>query len=143
MRRELPGGYELDDDPERLDVDAIHAWIRDESYWAKGRPRERMEAAIAGSARCLGVYTPDGSQAAFARVVSDRATFAYLADVFVFEAHRGKGLGVEVVREAVASEPWNALKWVLFTDDAHDLYRKFGFEAARETAMERRPDRLP
>ena len=61
MRRELPGGYELDDDPRRVDVDAVHAYIGGVSYWAKGRSREKMEAALAGSARVIGLYAPDGS----------------------------------------------------------------------------------
>jgi GNAT superfamily N-acetyltransferase len=132
VRRELPGGYELDDDPSRLDVDAIHAWIRDRSYWAAGRTREVMDQAIAGSRRVLGIYAPDGAQAGFARVVSDGVTFAYLADVFVFEEHRGRGLGVELVREA-----WRAMKWYLATKDGHGLYRKFGFGGLGERGMER------
>ena len=137
MRRELPGGYELDDDPARLDVDAIHAWIRDRSYWAAGRSREVMDAALAGSRRVIGLYAPGGGQAGFARVVSDGVTFAYLADVFVFEEHRGKRLGVELVREAVEGEPWRRMKWYLATKDGHELYRKFGFDAAGPRGMER------
>jgi GNAT superfamily N-acetyltransferase len=137
MRRELPGGYELDDDPQRVDVDAVHAYIRDESYWAKGRPREKMDAALAGSARVIGLYAPDGSQAGFARVISDCATYAYLADVFVFPVHRRKGLGVELVREAVDSDPWSQMSWHLRTADAHKLYEKFGFRAPTERSLER------
>jgi GNAT superfamily N-acetyltransferase len=137
MRRELPGGYELDDDPQRVDVDAVHAYIRDESYWAKGRSREKMDAALAGSARVIGLYAPDGSQAGFARVISDSATYAYLADVFVFEAHRGRGLGVELVREAVDSDPWSQMSWHLRTADAHRLYEKFGFGPPTERSLER------
>lgn len=137
MRRELPGGYELDDDRHRLDVDAVHAWISERSYWAPGRTREVTDAAIAGSRRVIGLYAPDGRQAGFARVVSDGVTFAYLADVFVFEQHRGQGRGVELVREAVEPEPWSAMKWYLATDDAHELYRKFGFTDPTRRAMER------
>ena len=137
MRRELPGGYELDDDPQRVDVDVVHAYIRDESYWAKGRSREKMESALAGSARVLGLYAPDGSQAGFARVISDSATYAYLADVFVLPAHRGNGLGVALVREAVDSEPWSQMSWHLRTSDAHTLYEKFGFRPPTERSLER------
>ena len=136
MRRELPGGYELDDDPERIDVDAVHAYIV-QSYWASGRPREKMQRAIAGSARVLGLYAPDGSQAGFCRVISDSTTYAYLADVFVLEQHRGRGLGVELVREAVDSEPWSEFSWHLRTSDAHELYRKFGFKPPTERSLER------
>jgi GNAT superfamily N-acetyltransferase len=137
VRRGLPGGYELDDDLQRIDVDVVHAYIAGVSYWAKGRSREKMEAAIAGSARVLGLYAPDGSQAGFARVISDSATYAYLADVFVLEEHRGRGLGVELVREAVESEPWNQMSWHLRTSDAHALYERFGFRRPSERSLER------
>jgi GNAT superfamily N-acetyltransferase len=138
VRRELPGGYELDDDPSRLDIDAIHAYVGGESYWAKGRPKERMRAAIDGSARVIGLYHGAG-QVGFARVVSDRATFAYLADVYVLEAHRGRGLGVELVREAVETEPWSGFRWHLGTSDAHALYEKFGFGSPSGRMMQRDP----
>lgn len=137
MRRTLPGGYELDDDPGRIDFETVHAYIHDVSYWAKGRSREKMEAAIAGSARVLGLYAADGAQVGFLRVISDSATYAYLADVFVLEGHRGHGLGVELVREAVDSEPWNGMSWHLRTMDAHDLYAKFGFRPSSERSLER------
>jgi GNAT superfamily N-acetyltransferase len=137
VRRTLQGGYELDDDRGRIDVDVVHAYIRDVSYWAKGRSRETMDAALAGSARVIGLYAPDGSQAGFARVISDSATYAYLADVFVLEEHRGCGLGVELVREAVDSEPWKQMSWHLRTSDAHKLYEKFGFRSPSERSLER------
>lgn len=137
MRRELAGGYELDDDPARLDVDAIHSYVGGESYWAKGRSRDVMERAIAGAARVIGLYAPDRSQAGFCRVVSDAATFAYLADVFVLDEHRGRGLGVELVREAVDAEGWRDLSWHLRTADAHTLYERFGFKPATERSLDR------
>jgi len=136
VRRELPGAYELDDDRDRIDVDTVHEYIR-ESYWAKGRSRERMDAAIAGSARVIGLYAPDGSLAGFCRVISDRTTFAYLADVFVLDEHRGRGLGTELVREAVATEPWSQMSWHLRTKDAHTLYEKFGFHTPGERSLDR------
>jgi GNAT superfamily N-acetyltransferase len=139
VRRDLPDGYELDDDRDRLDVDAIHAYIGGESYWAKGRTRERMQEAVDGARRVIGLYAPDGAQAGFCRVVSDGATFAYLADVYVLEPHRGRGLGVELVREAVETEPWRRMKWHLATSDAHGLYRKFGFDVPSERLLERDP----
>jgi GNAT superfamily N-acetyltransferase len=137
VQRELAGGYELDDDPARIDLDVVHAYIGGESYWAKGRSREKMEAAIAGSARVIGVYAPDGSQAGFLRVISDSTTYAYLADVFVLERHRGRGLGVELVREAVETEPWKQMSWHLRTSDAQSLYERFGFRAPSERSLER------
>lgn len=136
MRRELPGGYELDDDRSRIDVDAVHAYVT-ESYWGKGRSLADERMAIDGSARVIGLYAPDGSQAGFARVVSDGVTFAYLADVYVLEEHRGNGLGVELVREAVEAEPWKGFKWHLRTEDAHALYEKFGFRRSSERSLER------
>jgi predicted N-acetyltransferase YhbS len=137
VRRELPGGYELDDDRDRIDVDAVHAYIGGISYWAKGRSREKMEAALAGSARAIGLYAPDGSQVGFARVISDSTTYAYLADVYVLEEHRGRGLGVELVREAVDGEPWSHISWHLRTSDAHALYARFGFRPSTERSLER------
>jgi GNAT superfamily N-acetyltransferase len=138
VRRDLPGGYELDDDPSRLDIDAIHAYIGGESYWAKGRSKERMRAAIDGSARVIGLYY-GAEQVGFARVVSDRATFAYLADVYVLGAHRGRGLGVELVHEAVETKPWSGFRWYLGTLDAHPLYEKFGFGSPSDQVMQREP----
>jgi GNAT superfamily N-acetyltransferase len=136
VRRALPGGYELDDDRDRIDIEAVHAYIT-KSYWAAGRSLETMKAAVAGSARVIGLYAPDGSQAGFCRVVSDGAVFAYLADVFVLEEHRGNGRGVALVREAVDSEDWAALSWYLRTKDAHALYDKFGFGPTSERSLER------
>ncbi len=137
MRRQLPGGYELDDERGRIDVDAVHAYIGGESYWAKGRSRERMQEAADGSARLIGLYEPGGSQVGFARVVSDCATFAYLADVYVLAEHRGHGLGTELIREAVEHDDWRDMRWTLATRDAHELYRRFGFGPPSERLLER------
>ena len=127
MKRALDDGYELDDDRERLDRDAVHAWIAGESYWAEGRPRERQDELIDASARVVGLYK-DGEQVGFARAVDcDPAGFVYLADVYVLDAHRGHGLGVELVREMVENGPFADRKWILHTRDAHSLYGKFGF----------------
>jgi GNAT superfamily N-acetyltransferase len=136
VRRELPGGYELDDDRGRIDLDAVHAFIGGESYWAKGRTREVMAAAIDGAARVIGLYKGQ-SQVGFARVISDSTTYAYLADVYVLDAHRGHGLGVELIRMAVEGEPWSDMSWHLRTRDAHSLYEKFGFRPASERSLER------
>jgi GNAT superfamily N-acetyltransferase len=136
VRRDLGDGIELDDDPSRIDVASVHAYIA-ESYWAKGRSREKMEAALAGAARVIGLYAPDGSQAGFARVISDSTTYAYLADVFVLAEHRGRGLGIALVREAVDTQPWSGMSWHLRTRDAHALYEKFGFRPPSERSLER------
>ena len=137
MRRELPGGYEIDDDRDRIDLDSVHAYIGGVSYWAKGRSREKMQAAFDGSARVIGLYAPDGSQAGFLRVVSDGATYAYLADVYVLDEHRGAGRGTELLRVALDDEPWKSMSWHLRTRDAHALYERFGFHGPTERSMER------
>jgi GNAT superfamily N-acetyltransferase len=138
MRRELPDGFELDDDRSRVDVDAVHAHLANESYWAKGRPKEAVERLVGEATRVVGLYR-EGRQVGFARVVSDGAAFAFLGDVFVLEPARGRGLGVELVREAVEYGPHAELRWLLGTDDAHDLYAKLGFRSPAERIMERPP----
>jgi ribosomal protein S18 acetylase RimI-like enzyme len=126
VRRELGEGFELDDDPARIDVDAVHAYISGESYWGRGRSRELVERAIAGSQRVLGLYR-GGEQVGFARAVSDCATVAYLADVYVLPAARRRGLGLELVREIVEGGTGSEVRWLLHTADAQSLYRKVGF----------------
>ena len=127
-RRALPEGFELDDDPQRIDVDAVHAFVSEQSYWGRGRPRELVERAIRGSARVVGLYC-DGAQVGFARAASDEAVVAYLADVYVLEAYRGRGLGLELVRELVDNGPHAKLTWLLHTEGADGLYAKLGFRA--------------
>lgn len=136
MKRALGDGFELDDDPARLDRDAVHAYLGGESYWARGRTRERQDALIDGSARVVGLYR-DGRQVGFARAVDcDAAGFVYLADVYVLEECRGRGLGVELVREMIENGPYADRRWVLHTRDAHALYEKLGF-GPNERLMER------
>jgi GNAT superfamily N-acetyltransferase len=136
VKRELGDGYELDDDRTRIDRDAVHAYLGGESYWAKGRTRERQDALIEASERVVGLYK-DGHQVGFARAVDCfGAGFVYLADVYVLDECRGRGLGVELVREIVESGPYAARRWVLHTRDAHTLYEKLGF-GPNERAMER------
>lgn len=134
--RTLPGGFELDDDPARLDVASIHKYLSEESYWAAGRTRAQVEASIEGSARVLGLYR-DGRQLGFARVISDGVTRAYLADVYVLPEARGRGLGVELVLEAVEHSFDGEVPFLLHTADAHTLYERFGFRRIDERLMER------
>jgi GNAT superfamily N-acetyltransferase len=126
MKRRLDGGYELDDDRERLDVDVVHDYLCDVSYWAAGRSRGTVERLVREATRIVGLYR-DEQTIGFCRVVSDEVTFAFLFDVFVLEEHRGRGLGVELVREAVELGPHADLTWHLGTSDAHGLYERFGF----------------
>lgn len=136
MRRELPGSYELDDDPRRIDAKAVHRYLSEESYWARGRSREHVDASLATAARVVGLYR-DGEQVGFARVVSDGFWVAYLADVYVLEGHRGDGRGTELVRWTIESTELRDCRWMLHTHDAHGLYEKLGFEKPDFKYMER------
>lgn len=135
------GEYAVSDDPSRLDLGVVHGYLS-RSYWAAGIPRETVARSMAGSL-CFGIYHggPAGEgQVGFARVVTDRATFAYLADVFVLEEHRGRGLARWLMEVIVAHPELQGLRrWSLVTRDAHELYRPFGFRevAAPELHMER------
>jgi GNAT superfamily N-acetyltransferase len=135
MRWEIGDGYELDDDPDRIDRGAVHDYLV-RSYWAEGRPREVQDALIDNAARVVGVYL-DGEQVGFSRAISDGHVQSYLADVYVLEEHRGRGLGVELVRFSVDEGPLAGTKWYLHTRDAHDLYRKFDFTEPSERVLER------
>jgi GNAT superfamily N-acetyltransferase len=125
-------------DETRLDLETVHGFLAG-SYWAAGIPREVMERSIRHSI-CFGAFDR-GGQVGFARVISDRATFAYVADVFVLDSHRGRGIGKQIMA-AVTSHPelQNLRLWTLFTRDAHGLYRQSGFREARypDRLMERR-----
>ena len=136
MRRALADGYELDDDVGRIDREAVHRYLSEESYWAKGRPRATQDALIDSSARVVGLYH-DGRQVGFSRAVSDGHVQSYLADVYVLEEHRGHGLGVELVRFSVDEGPLAGTKWILHTADAHGLYRKLGFVEPGSALLER------
>jgi len=136
MRRELAGGYELDDDRGRVDVEMVHRYLSEEAYWVRGRDRDTIERLVRESTRVIGVYRGD-EQVGFARVISDGTSVAWLGDVFVIEGHRGHGLGVELVREAVEYPEHRDLPWYLNTRDAHSLYARFGFEAPSDRTMVR------
>jgi len=139
VKRQLDGGYELDDDRERVDIDAVHAYIS-QAYWALGRPRTEVERLVREAQRVVGLYK-DGEQVGFCRAASDGMSFAYLADVYVLEEHRGRGLGLELVREMVDNGPYATKRWLLHTRDMHGLYAKLGFGEPGERLMERSPRR--
>ena len=134
----------LTSNAEEMDVDAIHAYLDGESYWARGIPRETVARAVRNSL-CFGVF--DGAaQVAFTRVVTDRATYAYLCDVYVLEPYRGRGIGKRMVQAALAHPELHGLRrWGLATHDAHGLYAQFGFTplAQPERFMERTDRRTP
>ena len=137
MKRDLGDGYELDDDRERIDVEAVHAYLS-QAYWAMGRPRVEVERLVREAQRVVGLYK-DGAQVGFCRAFSDDMSFAYLADVYVLEEHRGRGLGLELVREMVDNGPYASRRWLLHTRDMHRLYAKLGFGEPGERLMERPP----
>src|SRR6202521_4725869 len=120
------GGFLISTNRELLDGDVIRGFLTN-SYWAKGISREIVARAIEHSL-CFGIYDAEGSQVGFARVISDRATYAYLGDVFVLESHRGRGLRKSLM-ECVVQHPalQNLRRWILLTRDAHGLYSQFGF----------------
>jgi GNAT superfamily N-acetyltransferase len=143
MRRELADGYEIDDDRDRIDVDVVYRFLTEEAYWAPGRDRATIERLVRESTRVIGAYRED-ELVGFARVMSDGSNMAWLGDVFVLADHRGRGLGTELVREAVEHPPHRALTWFLNTKDAHELYERFGFRQPSERTMVRlRTDRSP
>ena len=132
--------YEISADPTRLDIALIHRWLAQESYWSKNIPRTTVERAIAGSLNFAAFHATEG-QVAFARVVTDRATFAYLADVFVLEPHRGRGLSKRLM-QAITDHPelQGLRRWLLATRDAHSLYAQFGFNPAKAGILMERVD---
>ncbi|MET9732295.1 GNAT family N-acetyltransferase [Streptomyces sp. NPDC006458] len=124
----LPDGYEISTDPDRVDAARVHHWLSTDAYWAIGRPREKQDRAIAASLN-LGVYdSASGEQVAYARVVTDGATFAWLCDVYVDPSVRGKGIGTALaaaVRDHL--RPLGLRRILLATHDAHGVYAKAGF----------------
>jgi GNAT superfamily N-acetyltransferase len=133
--------FEIDDDPTRLDLDAIWAFMSAEAYWARWRSKDDVAAQIAASWRVIGAYV-EGEQVGFARAISDGVALAYLADVYVIAAHRGRGVAQALVRAMVDDGPGSDFRWMLHTRDAHDLYRRFGFVAPDASLLER-PTRRP
>jgi GNAT superfamily N-acetyltransferase len=133
--------YDISTDPSRLQLEAIHAYLV-RSYWSPGIPKPVVACAIANS-MCFGLYL-GSEQVGFARVITDRATFAYLADVYVLEAHRGQGLSRRLVEQIQAHPDLQGLRrFLLATADAQGLYAQFGFKplSAPDRMMEiRDPD---
>ena len=130
------GEYSISTDPSKLDIPVIHRYLSEESYWAKGIPFETIEKAVANS-MCFGLYQGK-EQVGFARLMTDKATFAYLADVFVLPAHRGKGLSKWLMKEIHAHPDLQGLRrWVLGTKDAHGLYAQFGWAPLTEDQISR------
>jgi GNAT superfamily N-acetyltransferase len=132
-----PDAYEFDDDPARIDLDAVWAYLGTDAYWGRWRDRNHVQQQLGSAWRVVGCYESGGSLVGFARAMSDGVAVAYLADVYVLDSHRGLGLGTELVRVMVEGGPGREFRWLLYTDDAHGLYRKFGFAPPDGTFLER------
>jgi len=134
----LKKGFTISTDKSLLDFDAIYNYLNEESYWARGIPAEKVKKAIENS-MCFGIYK-DNKQAGFTRVVTDKATFAYLCDVFVLPGYRGVGLSKWLMQTITEHPDLQGLRrWSLATSDAHGLYKQFGFVplSRPETWMEK------
>jgi GNAT superfamily N-acetyltransferase len=132
-------GYLISDDPARLEVDAIHAFLT-RSYWAEGIPRDVVARSVANSL-CLGIYTASCEQVGLVRIITDYTTFAYLCDVYVLEAHRGRGLSKAAMDLLITHPKLQGLRRMqLVTNDAHGLYARYGFKVVEqpERHMEKR-----
>lgn len=125
--------YEFSSDPARLDAALVHHWLSTDTYWAAGRSRDKQDRAIADSLNFGAYDTASGAQVAYARVITDRVTFAWLCDVYVAREARGRGIGtalVAAVRDHLA--PYDVRRILLATADAHEVYEKAGFRALAE-----------
>jgi GNAT superfamily N-acetyltransferase len=133
------GPYTISDDPARLDLKAMHAYL-ERAYWCEQIPFEVVERAVRGSL-CIGAYEATGSQVGLARFISDYATFCYLCDVYVLEQHRGRGISKTMLAMGLNHPKLQGLRrWSLVTRDAHSLYRQFGFAAPAH--MDRHMERV-
>ncbi len=132
---EEKNGFTISTDKSRLDVDSIFGYLSGRSYWAKGIPMERMQRAIDNS-MCFGIYDSAGNQAGFARVVTVKATIAYIGDVYIHENYRKQGLS-KWLMECILKHPelQGFRRWILLTKDAHGLYKQFGFTAPEDPAI--------
>jgi GNAT superfamily N-acetyltransferase len=137
---EAPTGYEFDDSPARIDLDVVWQFLSKQAYWGRWRTRDIVEQQVRSAWRVVGAYERgNGSLVGFARAFSDGFAAAYLADVFVLPPHRGRGLGIGLVRAMIEDGPGARFLWMLHTRDAHDLYTKLGFAPREDTRyLERR-----
>lgn len=129
-------GFEIDDDPARVDLDAVWAFLSTEAYWGGWRTKDEVATQVANAWRVVGAYVDD-EQVGFARAVSDGVALAYLADVYVRTDRRGHGIAKAIVAAMIEDGPGRDFRWMLHTADAHDLYRPFGFTEPDATMLER------
>jgi GNAT superfamily N-acetyltransferase len=134
-----PMDVEFDDDKRRVDVEAIHAFLSTQAYWALGRPLKTQQRLVDEASRVVGAYRGQ-RQIGFCRAVTDGVSFAYLADVYLLPEYRGHGRGERLLQHMIDGGPHKHCRWLLHTGDMHPLYRKLGFTEPSERVMERRPD---
>jgi GNAT superfamily N-acetyltransferase len=129
---------DFDADPARIDVDVVWSFLSTQAYWGRWRSRDDVQRQLSSAWRVIGAYQRDtGRMIGFARAVSDGVSLAYLADLFVVDDLRGRGIGQGLVREMIDNGPGAEFRWMLHTADAHGLYARFGFRAPDETYLER------
>jgi GNAT superfamily N-acetyltransferase len=134
------GTYEVDDDRARVDLDVVWQFLSSEAYWNRWRTRSDVEGQVQRAWRVVGAYdAATGAMVGFARATSDGVSDAYLADMFVLEEYRGRGLSRRILQEMIDDGPGRGFRWMLVTSDAHGLYSKFGFGAPDERLMVRPP----
>lgn len=130
--------FETDDDPARVDGDAVWRLLSEHAYWGRWRGRPDFDRQLAGAWRVVGAYdVASGALVGFARAISDGASIAYLADVIVDPAVRGQGIGQAIVAHLIEHGPGADFRWLLHTADAHGLYERFGFRPPDSTVLER------
>ena len=129
--------FDYDDDPARVDVDTVWSFLSTQAYWGRWRTRADVERQISASWRVVGAYDGTGRMVGFARATSDGVALAYLADLFVVDGMRGKGLGKGLVQAMIEDGPGAGFRWMLHTSDAHGLYEQFGFRKPDATYLER------
>jgi GNAT superfamily N-acetyltransferase len=136
--------FEIDDDRSRVDRDVLWDFLSTKAYWGRTRDRAKVERQLDGAWRVVAAYrTADGAMVGYARAVSDGEALAYLADVFVLDEARGRGLGKALVHAMIEEGPGAHFRWLLHTADAHDLYRRFGFAEPDATFLERKAGTNP
>ncbi|MGC2485020.1 MAG: GNAT family N-acetyltransferase [Acidimicrobiales bacterium] len=132
--------YEVDVDPGRVDVEAVWQFMSNEAYWNRWRTREDIEHQIRSAWRLVGAYVVgSGEMVGFARATSDGVSDAYLGDMYVERAHRGRGISRRILESMIDEGPGRDFRWMLVTSDAHGLYAKYGFAVPDERVMVRAP----
>jgi GNAT superfamily N-acetyltransferase len=140
MRADASSPYDVDADPQRVDLEVVWRFLSTEAYWNRWRTREDVERQWRAAWRVVGVYDrADGAMVGGARAISDGVSDAYLGDMFIVAEHRGRGLSKRLLTTMIEEGPGRDFRWLLVTSDAHGLYARFGFGAPDERVMVRPP----